>query len=53
MAIASVPKLTTLVIRDFVDGADLKAALRASSWLPMVVRGTATFGANGPWTAPC
>lgn len=42
-AIASVPKLTTLVIRDFVDGADLKAALRASSWLPMVVRGTATF----------
>lgn len=43
VAITSVDRRTTLVVRDFEDEADLKAGLRASSWLPGAVQGTADF----------
>ncbi|MDG4829631.1 patatin-like phospholipase family protein [Solwaraspora sp. WMMD1047] len=43
IAITDVEGISTRLISDFTDRADLKAALLASSWLPIAVRGTATF----------
>jgi predicted patatin/cPLA2 family phospholipase len=43
VAITAVAKQATVLVSDFYDRDDLKAALRASSWLPGAVHGTADF----------
>ncbi len=41
IAVAMVDTMRTETFSDFTDGAQLKATLRASSWLPVAVRGVA------------
>jgi predicted patatin/cPLA2 family phospholipase len=43
VAVTDVDALETVLASGFADPADLKAALLASSWLPIAVRGTAEF----------
>ncbi|MFY1649446.1 patatin-like phospholipase family protein [Solwaraspora sp. WMMB762] len=43
VAITDVDAIRTRLISDFTDRTDLKAALLASAWLPIAVRGTAQF----------
>jgi predicted patatin/cPLA2 family phospholipase len=43
IAVTDVDELETVVVSDFDGTKDIEAALRASSWLPIAVRGTATF----------
>lgn len=43
VVITSVPDQKTVLVDRFDDRDDLKAALRASTWMPGAVRGTATF----------
>jgi predicted patatin/cPLA2 family phospholipase len=43
VAVTLVDELRTEAVSTFRDRADLLAALRASAWLPLAVRGTATF----------
>lgn len=43
IAVTDVDAIETRLISDFADSADLKAALVASAWLPIGVRGTAEF----------
>jgi predicted patatin/cPLA2 family phospholipase len=42
-AVTDVAKLETILVSDFTDAGDLEAALRASAWLPIAVRGTGVF----------
>ena len=43
VGVTLVDKLETALIKDFADADDLQAALRATSWLPGAVQGTAQF----------
>src|SRR5262249_23322223 len=43
IAVTDVADLRTIAASEFSSGDDLKAALRASAWLPLVTFGTATF----------
>jgi predicted patatin/cPLA2 family phospholipase len=43
VAVTDVDALRTVLVSDFVDREELKSALLASAWLPIGVRGTATF----------
>jgi predicted patatin/cPLA2 family phospholipase len=43
VAVTDVDKVRTMLVSDFANRADLKAALLASAWLPIGVRGTATY----------
>jgi predicted patatin/cPLA2 family phospholipase len=43
IAITDVDALKPLDVSDFESPDDLRAALRASAWLPLAIRGTATF----------
>ncbi|MBW4716421.1 patatin-like phospholipase family protein [Saccharothrix obliqua] len=41
--VTNVDELSTLDVADFDSPADLRSALRASTWLPLAIRGTADF----------
>lgn len=43
VAVTDVDEMRTALVSDFADAADLKAALIASAWLPIGVRGTTEF----------
>jgi len=47
VSVTDVDECRTLPARDFVSREDLKAALRASSWLPLAVKGTVDFRGHG------
>jgi predicted patatin/cPLA2 family phospholipase len=43
VAVTAVDRQATVLARDFADGEDLRAALRASSWLPGGIGGTTEY----------
>lgn len=43
IAITLVDELRTITVSKFESNEDLKDALRASAWLPIAIRGTASF----------